>query len=89
MKEEVQETVMLQIQDTLVSLDLAERFFCCNLDSCLGECCIEGDAGAPITEDEYNKLKEILPHVWDDLLPSAQERIKEAGVGYVDEEGDW
>ncbi len=88
MKEEVQETVMLQIQDTLVSLDLAERFFCCNLDSCLGECCIEGDAGAPITEDEYNKLKEILPHVWDDLLPSAQERIKEAGVGYVDEEGD-
>ena len=79
---------MLQIQDTLVSLDLAERFFCCNLDSCLGECCIEGDAGAPITEDEYNKLKEILPNVWDDLLPSAQERIKEAGVGYVDEEGD-
>ncbi len=88
MKEEVEETVMLQIQDTLVSLDLAERFFCCNLDSCLGECCIEGDAGAPITEDEYNKLKEILPNVWDDLLPSAQERIKEAGVGYVDEEGD-
>ena len=50
---------MFQIQDTLVSLDLVERFFCCDLDSCLGECCIEGDAGAPITKSEYEKLKEI------------------------------
>lgn len=86
--EETEETVMLQIQDTLVSLDLAERFFCCDLDSCLGECCIEGDAGAPITEDEYKKLKQLLPVVWDDLLPAARQRISEAGVGYIDEEGD-
>jgi hypothetical protein len=43
---ETYEEVMLQIQETLVSLDLIERFFCCDLDKCLGECCIEGDAGA-------------------------------------------
>ncbi len=79
---------MLQIKNALVSLDLAEEFFVCDLDKCLGECCIEGDAGAPITKDEYTRLKEILPIVWDDLLPAAQERIKEKGVGYVDEEGD-
>lgn len=79
---------MLQIQNVLVSLDLAERFFQCDLDSCLGECCIEGDAGAPITHEEYQKLKEVKDIVWDDLLPSAKERIKEAGVGYIDEEGD-
>ncbi|MCH5245971.1 MAG: DUF3109 family protein [Muribaculaceae bacterium] len=79
---------MLQIQDTLVSLDLAERFFCCDLDKCLGECCIEGDAGAPISEAEYARLKDVLPTVKDRLLPSALERIKEAGVAYVDEEGD-
>ena len=54
------EEIMLQIKDTLVSLDLAEQFFLCDLDSCLGECCIEGDAGAPITKEEYNKIKEIL-----------------------------
>ena len=54
---------MLQIQDTLVSLDLAERFFLCDLDSCLGQCCIDGDAGAPITEEEDRKLREILPVV--------------------------
>lgn len=83
-----EEKIMLQIQNVLVSLDLAERFFQCDLDSCLGECCIEGDAGAPITEEEYQKLKEVKDIVWDDLLPSAKERIKESGVGYIDEEGD-
>ncbi len=79
---------MLQIGDALVSLDLIEQFFCCNLDKCLGECCIEGDAGAPISKQEYEKIKEILPEIWNDLLPQAQEVIKKQGVGYIDEEGD-
>lgn len=79
---------MLDIQGTLVSLDLVERFFCCDLESCLGACCIEGDAGAPITKDEYELLKKILPMVWDDLLPRAQEEIAAHGVAYVDQEGD-
>lgn len=86
--EQTSEEIMLQIQDTLVSLDLIERFFLCDLGKCLGECCIEGDAGAPITEEEYQKLKQIKDIVWDDLLPVARERIREAGVGYIDEEGD-
>ena len=79
---------MLQIQDTLVSLDLAERFFLCDLDSCLGQCCIDGDAGAPITEEEDRKLREILPVVKPYLLPSALREIEANGVSYVDEEGD-
>lgn len=79
---------MLQIKDALVSLDVVERFFLCDLNKCLGECCIEGDAGAPITEEEMETLKRILPDVWDELLPKAQEVIKEKGVAYVDEEGD-
>lgn len=83
-----EEIYMLQIKEALVSLDLIEKFFICDLDKCLGECCIEGDAGAPLNQEEYKKLKEILPIVWDDLLPSAQEKIKESGVGYIDEEGD-
>ena len=45
-----------EIGDALVSLDLAERFFCCDIDACLGACCIEGDAGAPITKEEFEKL---------------------------------
>ena len=85
---ETSEEIMLQIKDTLVSLDLAKQYFCCDLDTCLGECCIEGDAGAPITQEEYDKIKEILPVIWDDLLPQAQAEIEANGVGYVDEEGD-
>ena len=69
MKKE-EEVTMLQIGNALVSLDLIEQFFCCDLDKCLGECCIEGDAGAPIAKEEYAKIKEILPEVWDDLLPA-------------------
>ena len=57
---------MFDIDGTLVSLDLVERFFCCDLDTCLGSCCIEGDSGAPLTEEEYQQLKAILPEVWDD-----------------------
>ncbi len=79
---------MLQIGKALVSLDVVERFFICNLDKCLGACCIEGDAGAPVTVEEGRKLKEILPAIWNDLLPSAQEVINRQGVIYVDEEGD-
>lgn len=79
---------MLQIQDTLVSLDLLERFFCCDLSQCLGECCIEGDAGAPISQQEKEKIEEILPVIIDDLLPAARAEIERNGVAYIDEEGD-
>lgn len=83
-----EEQIMLQIQDKLVSLDLAEQYFCCDIDKCKGQCCIEGDAGAPITQEEYEKLKEILPLIYDDLTPAARREIDERGVGYIDEEGD-
>lgn len=79
---------MLQIKDTLVSLDLAERYFCCDLDACRGACCIEGDAGAPITRQEYERLREVVPIVADDLTPAGRREISESGVGYVDCEGD-
>ena len=85
---ESHEEIMLDIQNVLVSLDLAERFFCCDLDSCHGECCIEGDAGAPITKAEYERLKRLTQQVWDNLLPQAQAEIDRSGVGYIDEEGD-
>lgn len=79
---------MLQIQNALVSLDLAEEFFCCDLDQCLGACCIEGDAGAPVTPEETMKLEEVLPDIKADLMPRAVEAIEEEGVAYTDEEGD-
>ena len=79
---------MLQIRDTLVSLDLVERYFCCDLDACLGACCIEGDAGAPVTEEESRRIEEVVDSVRGDLLPRAVEMIDREGVSYVDCEGD-
>ena len=79
---------MLQIQDTLVSFDVVEKEFICDLEACRGACCIEGDAGAPIGEEERRKLKEVLPVVWNDLTPAAHRVIEEQGVAYIDEEGD-
>lgn len=79
---------MFQIQDTLVSLDLVEEFFCCDLSKCLGACCIEGDAGAPVTPAEVEKIKESLPAIEADMLPRALEEVRRNGVAYTDEEGD-
>ncbi len=79
---------MIQIQDTLVSLDLAERFFCCDLDACKGACCLEGDSGAPLAPGEADTLREILPEIWNDLLPAAQREIEANGVSFIDVEGD-
>ena len=80
---------MFLINDnTLVTLDVVERFFCCNIDACLGQCCIDGDAGAPLTSDEEQEIKRVLPEIWDDLLPRAQQEIEENGLSYLDPEGE-
>lgn len=79
---------MIQIQDTVVSLDLIERFFCCDLSACHGDCCIEGDAGAPLTEEEFETLQRILPDVMPLLTPKARETIEAEGVAYYDRDGD-
>ncbi len=80
---------MFLINDnTLVTLDVVERFFCCDIDSCLGQCCIDGDAGAPLTADEEAEIKKILPEIWDDLLPRAQQEIEQNGISYHDPEGE-
>lgn len=80
--------MMLQIQNTIVTLDLAEEFFCCDIEKCLGACCIEGDAGAPVTIDEVAKIEESLPVVEPEMLPRAVEEVRQNGVAYVDQEGD-
>ena len=79
---------MLQIQNTLVSLDMIEKFFCCDLDACLGVCCIDGDAGAPLSEEEDRKLRELMPEVLPLLTPKAARTIEEEGPSYKDPEGE-
>lgn len=79
---------MVQIGDTVVSLDVFREKFLCDLAACKGACCIEGDAGAPVELEEIEKLEEVLPAVWEELSPEAREVIEKQGVVYTDQEGD-
>lgn len=79
---------MIQIDDVLVSLDVLDQYFCCDLNACHGECCIEGDAGAPVELDEVAELENVLDVVWDDLSLEARIIINKQGVVYTDSEGD-
>lgn len=79
---------MIQIDDVVVSLDVLREKFLCNLGACKGECCIEGDAGAPVELEEVEKLEEVLPLIWDELSPEARAVIEKQGVVYTDCEGD-
>lgn len=80
--------MMIEIEDVVVSSDVISEKFLCNLEACKGECCIEGDAGAPVEENEVKELEKVLPIVWDDLSPEAQAIIKKQGVVYTDQDGD-
>lgn len=80
---------MLQIDDTIISLDLIEETFLCDLNACKGYCCVEGESGAPVEEEEIARLEEALPFLWDDISPAAQALIKKQGVVYVDEDGEY
>lgn len=79
---------MIEIKDTVVTLDLFREQFCCDLGACKGACCIEGDAGAPVKLEEVAQIEEAAEIVWDELSPKAQEVIKAQGVVYTDQDGD-
>lgn len=79
---------ILQVGNVLVSSDIFTEKFCCDLDACKGECCIEGDAGAPVTLDEIGEIENVLDTVWPDLNASAQAVIDKQGVAYTDRDGD-
>jgi len=80
---------MLQIQDTIISFELLEEAFVCDLSVCKGACCVEGDAGAPVEESEIACLEKALPVIWDDLSPKAKKIIEEQGLVYRDVNGEY
>jgi len=79
---------ILQIGDILISSEILTEQFCCDLSVCKGQCCIEGDAGAPVTLDEIGEIEQVIDEAWNDLSASAQSVIDKQGVAYTDEEGD-
>lgn len=79
---------ILEVGGVLISSDLLTEFFCCDYEKCKGACCVEGDAGAPVTLDEIAGIEDALDTVWGDLCASAQAVIDKQGVAYTDKEGD-
>ena len=79
---------MIQIDDKLISEDLFSEEFVCNLAKCKGICCVEGDAGAPLEEDETKILDEIYPKIKPYLRPEGIQAIEEQGTYTLDFEGD-
>lgn len=80
---------MFQIGKTIVSEEVLEKEFVCNLSACKGACCIEGDAGAPVTEEETKIMEEIYPTVKPFLRKKGIEAIEAQGTWVVGEDGEF
>ena len=71
--------MMVMIQDKIVSTEIFESKFACNLKACKGACCWEGDFGAPLEEQELETLKELYPLYKDFIPEEGKERIEKLG----------
>ena len=79
---------ILEVGGVLLSSEILTEEFCCDLTACKGICCVEGDAGAPVTLDEIGEIEDCLETVWPELTAQAQSVIDRQGVAYTDQEGD-
>lgn len=80
---------MFKVGEVLVSDDIREKEFVCNLEKCKGACCVEGDYGAPLEEDELEILKKIYPKIKSYLTKEGISAIEEQGTHVVDPDGDY
>lgn len=80
---------MFQLNKTIVSEEILEKEFVCNLSACKGACCVDGDAGAPLEESETKILKDIYPKVKPFLRPEGIKAIEEQGVFVTSEDGEF
>jgi hypothetical protein len=79
---------MFEIDNKVVSLDILKEKFCCNIKICMGHCCIEGESGAPLDDDEVHLLAEIFPALKPYLRPEGIRAIEEQGTSVIDTDGD-
>lgn len=80
---------MFQLGKTIVSEEIIENDFVCNLNACKGACCVDGDAGAPLEEKETEKLVDIYSKVKPFLRPEGIEVIEKDGAFVKGEDGEW
>ncbi len=80
---------MMEVGNVILSDDIKDEFFVCNLENCKGACCIEGDLGAPLTEEELDIMDSIQAEVKPYLSDEGVREIEAQGAYILDEEGDY
>ena len=80
---------MIALGDTLISEDVFDTLFACDLSKCKGACCVEGESGAPLTEEEVDRLEGAFEVVKPMLRPEALAVIEEVGLFEVDQDGEF
>ncbi len=79
---------MLEIGKTIVSFDVLEEHFLCDLMKCKGACCVEGDSGAPLTEEEAAEIEKVYSEFEEYLPEKHKAEVKKQGFSSIDEDGD-
>lgn len=80
---------MIELGKVILSDDVKERFFVCNLEKCKGACCVEGDLGAPLEEEELEQLDNIYEQVKPYLSEEGRKAISEQGRYILDEDDEF
>ena len=79
---------MIVVKNSIVSDDIADQRFCCDCTLCKGACCVDGDSGAPLLEEEAARLEAVLPEVLPLLTPEGRTAVEAQGVAVRDKDGD-
>jgi len=79
---------MIQIEDKIISLELFQKKFICNIAKCHGICCVEGDSGAPLAKEEAEIIEEIYPKIKHLLSDDSIEVIEKEGTSVIDFEDE-
>ena len=79
---------MVEIEDKIISDELFEKKFVCDLQKCKGGCCVEGDSGAPLTSEEVNSIGNHINLIKEEMSPSGLSAIENKDFYYVDEDGE-
>ncbi|MCR5886490.1 DUF3109 family protein [Hymenobacter sp. J193] len=80
---------MIIIQNTVISDDVRDNFFVCNLEACKGACCVEGDLGAPLETAELAILEQEYENIKPFLTEAGRAAIEEQGLYIKDWEDDY
>lgn len=80
--------MLVEIGDKIVSTQIFERKFVCDLVACKGACCIKGDAGAPLTIEEASILEDDLEAIKPYMREEGLKAIEEQGVFYIDQDNE-